>query len=129
MKVSELIAVLTEHADKDITVGFLAEKDGQPVMACGPFNIAGIEEGIVIVPQAFISDKPKQSGLTKAMLEKLVPEIHLKRTKKIAESVDEIVRYMEEHNLMADVNIKSGQKNDERYFAYAIQAYHMGALK
>lgn len=129
MTTGELITLLQQHEGKRVGVAFMVERDGNPAIAIGPFQVSEAEGDIALVPSVFMKEEPTKAGVSNDLLETLVPEIHLKQTKKIAESVDDLVRYMQEHGLMADINIKSGQKNDERYFAYAIQAYHMGVLK
>lgn len=146
MKVSELINALKGHEDKRIGAAFIMDKDGSPHLAVGPFEIIdGGDEGIALVPLAFVSQEPEpKPGMSKALLEKLIPRKHLRdrfndpnrmasgpkcQLERIHEDVNEIVKYLEEHNLMEEINRRSGQANDIRYMAYAIQAYYMRVLK
>ena len=142
MNVSELIEALKGHEGKRVAAAFLSEKDGEPTLAVGPFELLVSEEEVAVVPAIFLEQEsqPKRTGLTKDLLERLIPKEHLgKRSvesntkpcklEKISGDANAIVAYMEEHNLMKEINTRSGQENDIRYMAYAIQAYYMGVLK
>lgn len=145
MKVQELIEALKGHEDKRVGAAFLMDKDGSPHVAIGPFEIIdGGEEGIALVPLVFVSQEPEpKPGMSAEMLEKLIPKKHLGipsrdgkfthhnpcKLERIHKDVNEIVEYLEEHHIMEEINRRSGQANDIRYMAYAIQAYYMGGLK
>ena len=133
MKVSDLIKALQEHADKDIFVGIpMQSKDGEPGLALAPCNCVEIDGAIVMVPE----QGPTAAGMTKAMLEELIPASYLNsnvhgpsRLERISGDVDKVVEFFEKHNIMRTINARSGQENDPKYMAYCVQAYYQGVLK
>jgi hypothetical protein len=148
MTTNELIEVLKQHENKRVAVGFLMEQEGKAGIGAGPFVIVEAEGDLVFVPSAFMekAEEPKKVGMTRELLEKLIPKKHLKPSvtdqirdgrisphpcelEKIAGDAQKIKDYIEKHNLMSEINYRSGQTNDAGYFAYAIQAYYQGVLK
>lgn len=146
MKVSELIEALKGHEDKRVGVAFLADDKGKPTLATGPFSVVTTGDcDISFIPAVFMEQEPvRAKGLTKDMLEKLVPKKHLKpryndpsrhtishmcHLEKISKDAKACAEYLIQEGIMSEIDQRSGQKNEALYFAYAIQAYYQGVLK
>jgi hypothetical protein len=131
--------------DKRVVVGFPVKQDGEIGVGFGPFEIGTVGEDFAIIPSVLIAEKPEKAAMSKAMLERLIPKHLLKKSKKdlkidrpfavagelerISDDIEKVLEFFVSHNVMDAIDRASGQKNDARYMAYAVQAYYMGVLK